>query len=57
MLNIPVSYLPRAAPRAIESLVGQSRVFLLAASPVMQIVVKKRLMSNQSRYVLMRSTI
>lgn len=27
-------HLPRAAPRAMESLVGQSRVFLVDASPV-----------------------
>lgn len=30
-------YLPRAAPRAIESLVGQSNIFLFAGSPVVKL--------------------
>lgn len=30
--------LPRAAPKAMESLVGQSRVLRLAASPVIRIM-------------------
>lgn len=48
MVNKPC-YLPRAAPKAMESLVGQSRVFRFAASPVKEIRKKLKMNINMDK--------